>query len=481
MLLRFGIAAIWAITLSFIAFKIQRHDTVFLFSSYAFAFIAYLFVLVKTKNEADADFYFQLSIVLRGVFVFSFPALSDDIYRFIWDGRLTNLGISPFAYPPQYFIDNQLFTPDLTPQLFASLNSPNYYSVYPSVCQGVFALATYLFPKSIYGAAVMIKAFLLICEISTLFLIKKLTTNSHQPSAISHQLSVISYQLSAISYQQSVLNVHYPVLIYALNPLILIELNANAHFEAAMIFFFMATIYGLFHSFPSNSNVGKAKYPLAVFAWALSISTKMLPLLFMPLLWKYTGWKKSIVLGLLSLLFLGLLFLPIYNSLLIYNLSQSLNLYFSKFEFNASFYYLLRELGLWYFGYNPITHITRLFAIIVLAFITKKTFFEKPTHNNSQFSIFNSQFSTDCLFILCLYFLTATTVHPWYAAFPLALASLTYWRFPIVWTGLILLTYAGYTEGSSKHAENYVLVVVEYVLTIGFFVYEWRTTKASNT
>ena len=155
-----------------ILYVFQRHEFTALFVAYAVCFLAYLLALKHTKTENDLNFYLKLAIILRGLILFAFPHLSDDIYRFVWDGHLTALGENPFSHLPRYYIENQLFTDVLTPELFSKLNSQNYFSVYPSVCQGVFFVAVSIFPKSIYGATIIIKSFLFICEIGTLFLIR---------------------------------------------------------------------------------------------------------------------------------------------------------------------------------------------------------------------------------------------------------------------------------------------------------------------
>ena len=40
------------------------------------------------------------AILFRLTLLFSEPGLSDDIYRYVWDGRVFANGINPFLYPP---------------------------------------------------------------------------------------------------------------------------------------------------------------------------------------------------------------------------------------------------------------------------------------------------------------------------------------------------------------------------------------------
>ncbi len=449
---KYTFSIIFLICLVQINFFIQRHEFATLFATYAVFFAAYIFVLKKAVTDKDITFFIAIGLILRGITVFSFPNLSDDIFRFLWDGHLINLGENPFSHTPQYYADNQLFNDRLTPELFSRLNSAIYYSVYPSVCQSIFTLATFLFPKSIYGAAVVIKLFLFACEAGTIFLMRKMTANSS------------FYRINA-------------PLIYALNPLIIIELVGNAHFEAAMIFFFILAIFllktidGAISNHPVNS---LRSLFLSAAAFSLSVVSKMLPLMFLPLFFKKLGWKRSfyfwIMVGSLTLIFC----LPIYNALFFNNIGKSLGLYFGNFEFNASIFYVFRAIGFWVFGYNMIHQITPFLTAFVVFFILRKSFFEKDKNNTPQY---NSLFFNDCLFVVSVYFACATTVHPWYAALPLACSVFTKWQFPVVWTFLIFLTYAGYTEGSSKHTENMPYLIIEYSIVYAFFIFEWFQKK----
>jgi alpha-1,6-mannosyltransferase len=173
--------------------------------------------------------------------------------------------------------------------------------------------------------------------------------------------------------------------------------------------------------------------------------------------------------GLLTLILLS----PIYNALFFDNIGKSLALYFINFEFNASIFYVLKHIGMWVYGYDMIRQFTPFLTTIVVFFILKKTFFTKPNETIS----WDTVFFDDCLMVISVYFACATTVHPWYAALPLAISVFTTWRFPIVWTFFILLTYGNYTEGSSKHAENYWIVFLEYLMVYGFFIWEWYNKR----
>ena len=496
---------ILAISILLIAYFLQRHEFATLFAAYAVSFLAYLMALKLTKNEKDLNFFLIIAIILRGSILFAFPSLSDDIYRFIWDGHLTALGENPFSHVPRYYIDNQLFTNILTPELFAKLNSPNYFSVYPSVCQGVFFIAVSIFPKSILGATVVIKSFLFLCEIGTLFLLKKLSKFNDSKFQISNSKSSINAQLISNSkfktgdLQTSNFKLQTP-LIYALNPLIIIELIGNVHFEAAMIFFFLLAIFilkelkfNLKKELKNTFNLELRtllKLVLAAIAWSLSISAKLLTIMVLPLVWRQLGWRRSIAFWLLILITSLILFMPIYNDLFVTNIMTSIKLYTNKFEFNASIFYLIQGFFYWYTGWNKIQYITPYLTGFVILFILKITFFKELNKHtfkelinlNTPLIAFNiSDFFESCLFVLMIYFACATTVHPWYAAMPLACSVFTKWRFPMVWTFTIFLTYHGYTEGSSKHTENFGLVAFEYLAILVYFLFEIKTFQKFRT
>ena len=218
---------VFSIAILYIGFFVERTNATLLITSYGIAFAAYFSYSKKIFSKEEIKIILGVGLGLRLALCFSFPRLSDDIYRFFWDGNLICKGYNPFAYLPSYFIDNQHFNNVINTDVYNKLNSPNYYSIYPPVCQVVFAVAYFIFPKSVYGAAVVMKLFLFFCEIGTVFLLLK---NEKRHTFFSKNAAIL----------------------YALNPLCIIEICGNLHFEGAMIFFFLVFLNSMYFSDPTG-------------------------------------------------------------------------------------------------------------------------------------------------------------------------------------------------------------------------------------
>ena len=61
------------------------------------------------------------------------PTLSDDIYRYLWDGRVQLAGVNPYAYAPDAPELMRLRTDE-----FASINHPSIPTIYPPLTQLAF-------------------------------------------------------------------------------------------------------------------------------------------------------------------------------------------------------------------------------------------------------------------------------------------------------------------------------------------------------
>jgi alpha-1,6-mannosyltransferase len=454
------IAAVLMLLLTLdIGYFVDRQDFTHFFIVYSSLFAVYFWVLKTVKTDNDFSFWVKIALILRVGLVFAMPNFSDDIYRFIWDGRLINMGINPFDFKPVYYFENKLYTDVLTPELYQFLNSKNYHTVYPSVCQAFFSFAVCLFPKSIYGATLVIKTLVCLCDIGSIFLIQKLLTNRQNGSSDERLKSPAIDTRHAIHHKQDARrNTPYAILntlIYALNPLIIIELCQNIHFEGVAIFFFLLAIF----------LIQKNKIVFSSIAFSLSIATKILPLMFLPFFLKNLGWRKAIGYYLMVGIFTVLIFLPLYNATFLPNLKSSLDLYNKKFEFNASIYYLVREVGFWIKGFNWGQFTTPyLNGLVVLSI----GFLFLKQKKSETFNL--ESFFTNCLFAYSIYCLCAATVHPWYASFALLFSVFTKFRYPSVWTYFIGLTYVHYAYGI--YLENYWVIALEYLVVVGSLIIE---------
>ena len=166
-----------------------------------------------------------------------------------------------------------------------------------------------------------------------------------------------------------------------------------------------------------------------------------------------------------------LLFLPFYSSEFLNNYTQTVALWFQNFEFNASLYYIVREIGYLFRGWNEIAVIGKIIPIVVMIFVLIVTFFRK---NKTMIELV-----TAMLLVLSFYYFTATTVHPWYIATLLILSVFTKYKFPLVWSFVIILSYLAYAN--SDNTENLWIIGLEYMVVYGVFIWEVFLKRDAST
>lgn len=403
----------------------ERQNFELLFILYSISFFVFIY-LVKAEKFSTENL-FEIGLFFRIIFLYSTPFLSQDFYRFIWDGRLITNGINPFEFLPNQIINSIVNFPQsgILYEKMGSL-SASHFSNYPPLNQFIFALAGLLSGKSILGSALFFRTIIILADIGIYHYGRKLLASLDQnPDKIFW---------------------------YFLNPLVIIELTANLHFEGVMLFFLVWSMYLLHQN----------KWKTAAIILALSISTKLLPLLLLPLFFQKLEFKKSV--GFYSIV-IGinvLLFLPFISSNLIENYTETIGLWFTNFEFNASLYYIIREIGFWVKGYN-IIHITgKIIPILMILFIVFRAFFAKNYTTTHLFQKF--------LIVLSIYFFTATTIHPWYVINLVLVGVFTKYKFPIAWSLTVILSYSAYSNPEFK--ENFWLIGLEYSLVMLFLLYE---------
>ena len=394
-------------------------------------------LVIRCGDTVQLAHWIGVAIAARILALFAFPNLSDDVYRFLWDGYLARAGYNPFAHLPVEWLTGTRTVPaGITQELFDRLNSPKYFTIYPPVAQWTFRTAVTIFPDSWWAAAVLMKCILVAVDIGNVLLIRRLLRRFHLADR--------------------------NVLLYALHPLMIVELNGNLHHEGVMIFFLLLAIY-IFSFSPKSKNRRLRSTLWGSLALALSVTSKLLTLLFFPFLIRRLGFGRALVVFAFTGTLIVLLFLPFLDAQILTNFSSSLDLYFRKFEFNASVYYVLRWIGYQTTGYNQIAVFGPWLAVFSTACILGWAALERRHDWGS--------LCHGLLFAITIYLICTPTVHPWYTALPLVLCVFTTYRFPVIWCSLVWLTYANYAGGT--YQEHLWIVGIEYTLVFLYFAYEW--------
>jgi hypothetical protein len=430
---------------------LERSDFTKLISLYGALFIILYLFIEKFIPKSRDYFWFlaSLGIVFRLILIPVIPNLSQDFHRFLWDGQLLLQGVSPYLFTPSSSTALGV-TIEQSQQLIEGMGTLNasHFSNYPPINQLFFAVAALFAGKSIMGSVIVLRMLIIFADVGILYFGKKLLEKLNLP----------------------IKNIFW----YFLNPFIIIELTGNLHFEGVMLFFFVWALYLVF----------KGKWFWAAVLIGISVSVKLLPLLFLPLFLKYfTNEKTQKVLEIFGVSIKKLVgfysvigftviltFLPFLSSEFIQNFSSTIGLWFQNFEFNASVYYIIRWVGFQVVGWNIIGTTGKILPVLVLLLVLAIAFFRK--NKTSQ------ELMTGMLFAVSIYFLLSTTVHPWYIATPLLLSVFTKYKFPIVWSFMVMLSYSAY--GENGFDEKLWLVALEYLVAIVVALWEISIAKKFN-
>lgn len=191
------------------------------------------------------------AVLFRLSIVFSPPYLSDDIYRYIWDGRVQAAGINPYRYLPSAPELAQLRDDKIYPKINRRDSAP---TIYPPLAEAVFFLTT-----RISESVVWMKLTMLVFEVIAGWAIVQL---------------LLSFGLSCER-----------VLIYAWHPLVIWEFAGSGHVDAIAIAFIALG----FLAWRKSANVG------AGLALACATLIKLFPLVLFPALLSRRRWIISLV------------------------------------------------------------------------------------------------------------------------------------------------------------------------------------------
>ena len=386
--------------MALLAITPRAHTASFLFLTGGYFVMFFYWWKYHFSGRSVAIFWFW-GILFRVVWLFFFPQLSDDFYRFFWDGKLVMNGINPYIHTP-HELSNTVKTmiPDAE-LVLGMMNSPHYHSVYPPLNQYLFALAA--LGADIDTFVVFTRVLLIGFDIVAIYGLIRLLRSLRLPPGWAF--------------------------IYGLHPLLLIEGVGNLHFEGAMMALVIWGVYAL---------VKNKRYAEAGLAWGASALVKSLPLMFAPL-WIATGPSARGVLKAAGagLILLALVCVPFAEAGALEGMLDGYRLYFQRFEFNGSLYRLFRWCGYQWVGYNPIATVGKIMPVLALGGILLMAYQVKKQRLNP---------AGAWQAVILVYYTFASIVHPWYLITALPAMAIRPYPPIVIWSGTVFLSYALYSD-----------------------------------
>ncbi len=332
------------------------------------------------------------ALLLRLAFLPLLPGLTDDLYRYVWDGWLQIEGINPYRFPPEH---DALAAFQAAP-IYDELNSQPYYSVYPPLAQVGFAVGGWIYASVGWHAAYYaLKGLFTAAEFGGVLLLSRLATPRN-------------------------------LLLYAWNPLVLLETAGQGHTEALLLPFVVGAVWAVRH--------GSGRLASAAVAGAGMI--KIWPFVLGPFLLRRYGWAAvwpgALVAAGLSLPYAAPYVLP--------HLKASVDLFAHLLEFNAGPYYLVKYIFWVVTGADWSKQIGPAFRYLFLAALPALYVLDWRR---------DWSFRGAALLTVGLFLALSTTVHPWYVLPVLALGVMderSAW--PWFWLGAFSIgTYLFYIDG----------------------------------
>ena len=131
--------------------------------------------LASQLTRERAAFVSLVALLLFGfAFVVTPPVLSDDVYRFVWEGRLWLQGYNPYRLAPA--------DPALEPlrdEVWAAINNKSLASVYPPLSQALFVLVAL-----IGGGIWTVKLIALTAHVVTTVVVSRVSPDPRAPLAL---------------------------------------------------------------------------------------------------------------------------------------------------------------------------------------------------------------------------------------------------------------------------------------------------------
>jgi alpha-1,6-mannosyltransferase len=398
----------------------------------SFLFALYFVAITQVLRGQEVFHPWSIYIIVGGALLFRLSLvwvppgfLSDDLYRYLWDGLVQRAGINPYQYPPAA-TELAFLRDDI---IFPMINRKEALTIYPPGAQLFFWGMAWGWP----GSVVALKGAILIadaCSVALLLLLLR-----HLDINRCH------------------------VLLYAWNPLVVVELALSGHLDGVMLPFLLGAVLLTLkqRSRPAGLLLG------------LATLIKLYPAILLPVLYRKRSQQLLVVwavtLGLGYLLYLGAGsqvagYLPGYLG--------------PGEEFNLG----LRQMLLYILGFvtdAPHRTVLWLTSFVLLLAAVQCLRSDRQTSRH----LLGWAVGMIALYLL----LVSPSVHPWYLVWLVALASvIPTWSTPgwLYWSWSVYLDILAYLPGLDGYA--HWIRFAEYgplFLWLGGYAL-WRCCRSSS-
>ena len=226
---------------------LRRHTTGFLVAFFA-AFILYaLATLLVLRTDFPTDrrtmfIIFGWALVFNGFLVATPPTLSDDMYRYVWDGRVQAEGVSPYRYAP----DAQELAHLRDDKVWPLINRKSAVTIYPPAAEMVYALMWRVAPDRVRWFQAFMASMGLIGGALLVGLLREMDRSAAR------------------------------LLIFLWSPLLVYEIAHSAHVDALILPLLVGAWWARL----------RQRDGLAGFLLGLATSIKLFPAILLPALWR---------------------------------------------------------------------------------------------------------------------------------------------------------------------------------------------------
>jgi alpha-1,6-mannosyltransferase len=359
---------------------------------FALAFALYLWALRLVVRDDDATVTLPTGraawatalLVLAPALVFRLTvvpapiAFSDDIFRYVWNGRVSAADIDPY----RYLVDDPALAPLRDESIWPNIGNRAQASPYPPLLEAWFALIYQMWPESLSA----VKLAMSLLDMGVVVLLLLLLYLRGQPLA--------------------------RAAIYAWSPQAVFQVGFSGHNEPLLLFWLLAAL--AFVQPNARQTDGKPLLALSdatrrmLAGWALALATlaKLVPVLALPIMWRRWGWRATGV----YVLTVG----AVYGALLARGnrVFQGIAIETTVSQFNDGMYYLVYQIAERLDPGDPHA-LAQLAVRAILLGIIGYLFFQRGNDMTMPLGV-----------ILAAYVVLAASVAPWYVLWVLPFVCL---------------------------------------------------------